>query len=81
MRSPIVARRLPKRFLVLVVLALILPQGFDAVPAPVLVEPTARQDLTHRLNAVLHGQFRHYGEVRKAQMRCQLFDDAFTRSR
>jgi hypothetical protein len=66
MRSPIVAGRLSKRLLVLVVLALILPQGFDAVLAPVLVEPTARQDLTHRLNAVLHRQLWHYGKVGKA---------------
>ena len=79
MGSPIMPGGLPERFLVLVPLALILPQGFDAVPTPIRVKPHLRQHQAHRLDARLHPDVRHDGEFADIQMRRQLLHDALAR--
>ena len=74
-KTPVMPRRLPKRLLVLVELALILAQRLDALAAMFHVKPCIRQHLPHRLNAVLHAQVRHDGQVVDAQVFGHLLDD------
>ena len=75
MASPIVPRGLPECLLVLVILALVLLQRLDAF-VTLVVEPSRRDHLPHRLDAVLYAEIRNDAKCPKPQVLCKLLDNA-----